>query len=308
MAKRWSAGDKPTAAEVNDSVVPTGAIMPYAGLSAPTDWLLCDGSAVSRTTYSVLFALLGSLYGDGDGSTTFNLPNLSGCIPIGKNSSVKTVLDNCDAAWTAGANVTATNDTGDKKEGTGSVKLAVAAGAGAAQILGYKAISSANLSGKTRVGIWIKSSIALNSGDLKYQMDDTAALASPIESIDIPALAANVWTKVYLVLATPHLDTAIISHGIYQVVDKGAFNLWIDDINFGEYYEVGAMGGESSHVLKTAELAAHTHAAAQNNVGAGGPYQSGTYGGGISSSGSAGGDLAHNNLPPFLTVLYIIKA
>lgn len=53
----------------------------------PTGWLLCDGSAVSRTTYSTLFALLGTVFGVGDGSTTFNLPSLKGRIPVGKDSS-----------------------------------------------------------------------------------------------------------------------------------------------------------------------------------------------------------------------------
>jgi microcystin-dependent protein len=55
--------------------IPTGAILPYGGATAPTGYLMCDGSAVSRTTYSALFAVLGTTYGAGDGSTTFNLPN-----------------------------------------------------------------------------------------------------------------------------------------------------------------------------------------------------------------------------------------
>lgn len=57
---------------------PSGAITAYAGTSAPVGYLLCNGAAVSRTTYAALFAVLGSTYGDGDGSTTFNLPDLRG--------------------------------------------------------------------------------------------------------------------------------------------------------------------------------------------------------------------------------------
>jgi len=55
---------------------PVASIMLFAGLGAspPAGWLLCDGSAVSRTTFSNLFAAIGILYGPGDGSTTFNLP------------------------------------------------------------------------------------------------------------------------------------------------------------------------------------------------------------------------------------------
>jgi len=87
MAKRWSAGEKVNASDLNNSVVPTGAIMPFAGASAPTDWLLCDGAAVSRATYADLYALISTTYGVGDGSTTFNLPNLKGRVPVGKNAS-----------------------------------------------------------------------------------------------------------------------------------------------------------------------------------------------------------------------------
>lgn len=56
---------------------PVGALMPFAGNTAPSGWLKCDGSAVSRTTYANLFAVIGTTYGAGDGSTTFNVPNYS---------------------------------------------------------------------------------------------------------------------------------------------------------------------------------------------------------------------------------------
>lgn len=64
--------------------LPTGAIMPFAGASAPTGgYLLCDASAVSRSTYATLFGVIGTTYGSGDGSTTFNLPDLRGRLPMG---------------------------------------------------------------------------------------------------------------------------------------------------------------------------------------------------------------------------------
>ena len=57
---------------------PTGAVSAFAMNSAPTGWLKANGSAVSRTTYANLFTAIGTLYGVGDGSTTFNLPDLRG--------------------------------------------------------------------------------------------------------------------------------------------------------------------------------------------------------------------------------------
>jgi prepilin-type N-terminal cleavage/methylation domain-containing protein len=69
------------------SAVPVGAVVPYAGASIPAGWLLADGSAVSRVTYSDLFAVEGTSLGAGDGSTTFNLPDLRGRLPLGKAAS-----------------------------------------------------------------------------------------------------------------------------------------------------------------------------------------------------------------------------
>lgn len=66
--------------------VPTGTILMYAANSAPAGFLICDGSAVSRTTYARLFALIGVTYGAGNGSTTFNLPNFLGIFPRGYDS------------------------------------------------------------------------------------------------------------------------------------------------------------------------------------------------------------------------------
>ncbi len=54
---------------------PLGVILPYGGDAAPTGWLLAEGQAVSRTEYAALFAVIGTKYGEGDGSTTFNLPD-----------------------------------------------------------------------------------------------------------------------------------------------------------------------------------------------------------------------------------------
>jgi len=71
-------------------LVPTGAILPYGGTSAPSNFLLCDGSAVSRATYATLFGILGTAYGVGDGATTFNLPNMKGRFPLGYAASAPT--------------------------------------------------------------------------------------------------------------------------------------------------------------------------------------------------------------------------
>lgn len=73
-------------------LVPTGSIVPFGGSTAPSGWLLCDGSAVSRTTYETLFDIIGETYGSGDGFSTFNLPDLTGRVPVGIGGTAFTPL------------------------------------------------------------------------------------------------------------------------------------------------------------------------------------------------------------------------
>jgi len=72
-----------TTAFVTQNAVITGAIQMWPTASAPSGYLNCDGSAVSRSTYSALFSLFGTTFGSGDGSTTFNLPNYTNRMPYG---------------------------------------------------------------------------------------------------------------------------------------------------------------------------------------------------------------------------------
>jgi len=86
--------------------VNTGIIVPWSSASVPSGFLECDGSAVSRSTYSALFAVVGTTYGAGDGSSTFNLPDLQDNVAVGKSN-------NKALASTGGAeNVTSTGNVG----------------------------------------------------------------------------------------------------------------------------------------------------------------------------------------------------
>lgn len=98
-ADTFTAGEVPTTAKWNklwsndadfdtriSESAPVGKVSAYAGSSAPSGWLLCDGSAVSRTTYAALFAIIGTVFGSGNGSTTFNLPNSKGRAIVGRDS------------------------------------------------------------------------------------------------------------------------------------------------------------------------------------------------------------------------------
>mgnify|MGYP003128349939 FL=1 len=80
--------------------IPTATIVPWSDSSVPSGYLECNGAAVSRSTYSALFAIVGTTYGAGDGSSTFAVPNLSDNVPVGKSN-------NKALASTGGANTVA---------------------------------------------------------------------------------------------------------------------------------------------------------------------------------------------------------
>lgn len=67
------------------NLLPVGMVSPFAGITAPTGWLFCYGQAISRTTYAALFTALSTTYGVGDGSTTFNMPDLRGRVAAGQD-------------------------------------------------------------------------------------------------------------------------------------------------------------------------------------------------------------------------------
>jgi microcystin-dependent protein len=101
-----------TTAFVLSNANPTGGIMMWGTGTAPTGWLLCAGTAVSRTTYAALFAIIGTTFGVGDGSTTFNLPNYTNRMPYG--TTVAATGGSADAVVVSHTHTatTATNTTG----------------------------------------------------------------------------------------------------------------------------------------------------------------------------------------------------
>lgn len=71
------------------NLVPVGTVLPFAGSATPTYYLACDGTAVSRSTYATLFAAIGTTFGIGNGSTTFNLPDSRGRVIVGSGTGAK---------------------------------------------------------------------------------------------------------------------------------------------------------------------------------------------------------------------------
>jgi len=105
------------ASDFKEYIMPTGAVLPYAGSSAPTGFLLCYGQAISRSTYADLFSAISTTYGTGDGSSTFNVPDLRGRVAAGQDdmggSSANRLTDQ-----TGGLNGDTLGDTGGSETHT----------------------------------------------------------------------------------------------------------------------------------------------------------------------------------------------
>ena len=105
------------ASDFKEYIMPTGAVLPYAGSSAPTGFLLCYGQAISRSTYADLFSAISTTYGTGDGSSTFNLPDLRGRVVAGQDDMGGSSADRL-TDQTGGLNGDTLGDTGGSETHT----------------------------------------------------------------------------------------------------------------------------------------------------------------------------------------------
>jgi microcystin-dependent protein len=96
--------------------IPTATIVPWSSASVPTGFLECNGQAVSRSTYSALFAIVATTYGSGDGASTFNVPDLQDNVAVGKSN-------NKALASTGGANTVAVAASGNVGGSTANATL-----------------------------------------------------------------------------------------------------------------------------------------------------------------------------------------
>lgn len=126
--QNWSDIDTDLKA-VSDAVtatvaVPLGGVIDYAGSTAPTNFALCYGQAINRTTYATLFAIIGTTYGVGDGSTTFNVPDLRGRIAAGKDDMGGSAASRLTATTITGGALTLGNSGGEETHALTTAELA----------------------------------------------------------------------------------------------------------------------------------------------------------------------------------------
>lgn len=125
------------------------------------------------------------------------------------------------------ADITQTLDDENKRTGARCLKLSVAAGASAADFIS-DSLSATDFSWGTHLEFWIKSSVTIAAGAITILIDDTASVASALETLNVPALVADQWTFVRVALTAPELLTDIISFGIKFDTDTGVQVVYVD--------------------------------------------------------------------------------
>jgi len=116
LTEQNDGGDETLEISVAGGLVPSGVLSPFAGSSAPAGWLLCDGSAISRSSYAALFSTIGTVYGAGDGTTTFNLPDLRGRVAAGKDNMGGTAANRLTPSSAAALNGSALGAAGGSQQ------------------------------------------------------------------------------------------------------------------------------------------------------------------------------------------------
>lgn len=197
-----------------------------AGTSFALRWkTLTTGATAARTAPGDTIRMMGS---PAPTSLGQNATWTDGSDTVTLTSAVTADIDAAASAWTASANVTAAVDATNYKEGAQSVSLAIAAGF-TTGLVGYKATGALNLAAYQQISFWIRSTGAHAAGVFQLKLCSDVAGATPVNTVDIPALSGNGWFRVTVDTAG-NLGASIQSVALYAVSDPATVTVLIDNI------------------------------------------------------------------------------
>jgi microcystin-dependent protein len=335
-------GHRHTSAHISDFnsavqvyAVPTGGVIAYGAAAAPSGYLLCDGSAISRATYSTLFGVISTTYGVGDTSTTFNLPDLRSRTILGYSSSVVSgsiVFDGASAvdpttdvitlssnSITTGTSVSFSGTTLPTAEDSSPVSFSLDASGN------LTALPEGYLQNGDKIRIKSLTSTVAFTDETEYYVINASTTTCQLSTTlggtitgtgdagsgTLARMLTTVGTYYFISLSS---TTAKIATTRAKAAAGTAMDITLDGsgnvtlTTTVSSKALGQMGGEEEHTLTISEMPAHTHTSSAGVVDANDlDGTDGDHGTANAPTGSTGGSLAHNNLPPYTVLNWIIK-
>ena len=326
-----SGGGSGTTTIINDAL-PIGSIVPYTSSTIPDNWFVCEGQAISRTEYSELFEVLGTTYGAGDGSTTFNLPNLKGRVPVGKNNSDS----DFNALGKTGGEKTHTL-TADELPVSSLINVAgtITVGSGNGTIKSRtQSGSHNNLQPYIVLNYIIKAKetktsggpgapeIAIGSeeptGEEVLWIDDDSLETEDIEDIDV--IADKIYPVGSVYITVNDVSPSILFGGKWERISQGRFLIGVKENsafvennipdfgttagNKGYLFAPEDKGGEYKNTLEFANYSSYVYNTMQdygeNDLNAYWSPPGGSWG--LGSVYTKNKNIPHNNMPPYFAV------
>lgn len=282
--------------------LPVGVILPYGGSTAPTNWLLAYGQEISRSTYAALFAVFGTTYGSGNGSTTFNLPDLRGRVVAGKDD-----MGGSDAARLSGVYSTSATTLGGSL-GAASITLTTShlpahdhtfsgtSASNGAHTHTYSGSSTTDAGGSHTHSVSASGTTSGESTTHTHTFSGTTSGVSVVHNHSLTLYNAG--------------SSFNFPVGVSGGTPVASAPTSTESDNHTHTYS-GTTGGQSvnhTHTVTVSGTAAsngsHTHTFAWSGTTASNGAHTHTYSGTTSSVGSGS---AHNNAQPTFILNYIVK-
>lgn len=264
-------------------VLPAGAVIPYAGSAAPAGWLFCGGQAVNRSDYAALFAAIGTTYGVGDGSTTFNLPDLRGRVIAGEDDMGGTAANRLTSGGSGVAGATLGASGGAETVTLTSAQSGVPAHQHANTVTNNAVTSGTHSADHSHSGTTGGHSSDHSHGGTTGTMNSNWSHGHGSVYNGHPSAGA--------------LDGTILAYGTTH--DAGWRGVYISatDTNHTHNFSTGGVSANHTHGITTGGVSAnHTHSVTSNvaisNV----------------NNTAANAASAHTNTQPTIVLNYIIKA